>query len=228
MELQIRIGMNPKLYVRDPEQSELGRNIIRSGIEMISEIGFEAFTFKKLAQRIGTTEASIYRYFENKHRLLVYIITWFWGWMEYYILFRTNNIKDPKSKIEIIIRLLAFETDETLKFEHIDMKKLHRIVISESDKIFLTGHVNEDNEDRLFKPYKDLCSQIAGVFREYNPNYPFPRSLASTLVETAHFQYFFKKNLPSLTDFSYEKDEKIIFFLEHFVFASLNQKERKS
>ncbi|MBL7759004.1 MAG: helix-turn-helix transcriptional regulator, partial [Chitinophagaceae bacterium] len=59
--------MNTKLFLRDPEQSVLGRSIIQHSINMIHKVGFEDFTFKKLAQEIGTTEASIYRYFENKH-----------------------------------------------------------------------------------------------------------------------------------------------------------------
>lgn len=40
---------------------------------MIYKTGYEAFTFKKLAEDIGTTEAGIYRYFENKYKLLVYL-----------------------------------------------------------------------------------------------------------------------------------------------------------
>ena len=96
MEFQLQIKMNPVLFLRDPEATDLGRNIISEGIKLIHELGFEDFTFKKLAQRIGTTEASVYRYFENKHRLLTYIISWFWTWMEYQTIFHTNNIADPK------------------------------------------------------------------------------------------------------------------------------------
>ena len=68
MVLQLQIKMNEKLFVRNPEQTELGRKIIQFGIQLIQENGFESFTFKKLAEEIGSTEAGIYRYFENKHR----------------------------------------------------------------------------------------------------------------------------------------------------------------
>ena len=47
------------------------------------EIGFESFTFKKLAAKIESTEASVYRYFENKHKLLIYLVSWYWNWVEY-------------------------------------------------------------------------------------------------------------------------------------------------
>ena len=79
MELYLKITMNEKLFLRNPEETELGKNIIQRSIVLIHEIGFEAFTFKKLAAEIGTTEAGVYRYFENKHLLLIYIVDWYWS-----------------------------------------------------------------------------------------------------------------------------------------------------
>lgn len=223
MELQVQIRMNPALFVRDPESSELGRNIIRHGITMIHEIGFEDFTFKKLAAQIKTTEASIYRYFENKHRLLTYITTWFWTWMEYQLVFHTNNVADPAEKIRTIIRLLTFQAADQFMLEHIDKQVLHEIVIAEGDKSYLTKHVTEDNKAMLFKPYKDLCHRIAGVFLEYKPGFPFPHSLGSTMIETAHHQMYFKDHLPRLTDFGGRKEAKpVAEFLQHLVFSALD------
>ena len=83
MEVQLQIKMNEKLFLRNPEQTELGKKIIRHSIQLIYKNGFELFNFKKLAEDIGTTEAGIYRYFENKHRLLIYITAWYWGWLQY-------------------------------------------------------------------------------------------------------------------------------------------------
>lgn len=226
MELQLQIKMNPNLFLRDPEQTELGRNIIRHSIRMIDELGFEDFTFKKLALEIGTTEASIYRYFENKHRLLTYIISWFWTWLEYQVVFVTNNLKDPKEKISAVIRLLTFRQQQEISFIHIDKEQLFAISVSEGAKSFMTKHVTADNKASLFKPYKDLCARIAVIFKEYNSEYPYPRSLSSTLLEMAHFQSYFKKHLPSLTDFASDKNkDSIVYFLEHLVFASLDAKK---
>ena len=69
----IKIQVNEKLYVKDPETSDLGKKIIENSILLIDEIGIEHFTFKKLGERIGSNESSIYRYFENKHKLVVYL-----------------------------------------------------------------------------------------------------------------------------------------------------------
>ncbi len=223
MELQLQIKMNAKLYVRDPEQSELGRNIIRESVTMIHEIGFEDFTFKKLALQLGSTEASIYRYFENKHRLLTYLTTWFWTWMEYQLLFHTNNVKNPRENIDIIIGLLSFKIEDKFRLEHIDKNILHQIVIAEGNKAYLTKHITEDNQARLFKPYKDLCQRIADIFLAYKPGYPFPHSLGSTLIETAHHQLYFKDNLPSLTDFSGKNGSNLVLvYLQHLVFSALD------
>lgn len=228
MELQLNIKMNPILFVRDPETSELGRNIVKHGILMIHEIGFEEFTFKKLAISIGTTEASIYRYFENKHRLLVYITTWFWTWMEYQLIFHTNNIKDSKQKINTVINLLTFQEKDQFILEHVNKDILHKIVIAEGDKSYLTKHVTEDNRAMLFKPYKDLCHRIAQIFLEYKPGFQFPHSLATTLIETAHQQMYFKDNLPRLTDFGNSKDmAMVVKYLCHLVYSSLDSTVKK-
>ncbi|MFT5678923.1 MAG: AcrR family transcriptional regulator, partial [Patiriisocius sp.] len=90
--LKINITIDPALYTRNPENTELGKKIVSESIKMINELGFEAFTFKKLGVEIGSNESSIYRYFESKHVLLVYLISWYWLWIEYKLVFATNNV----------------------------------------------------------------------------------------------------------------------------------------
>ena len=222
MELKLSLRLNEKLFLRDPESSDLGRRILKYGIEMIHQLGFEAFTFKKLAEEIHTTEASIYRYFENKHRLLLYIITWYWSYLEYQVVFNINNLVDADTKIRRVLDLLTHELDDSLGTVDFDKKALYNIVISESNKTYLSKNVDENNSAHLFKPYKDLCARIAALFLLYNPNYPYTRSLASTVIEAAHFQYFFSQHLPRLTDVKSKDDNYTIqAFLEQMVFAAL-------
>ncbi len=217
--------MNEELFLRNPEQSDLGLKIISHSIRLIHKNGFEAFTFKKLATNIGTTEAGIYRYFENKHRLLIYIVAWYWSWLEYQIGFQTNNIKDPVTRLKKVITLLASNVEDDEHTNHVDECLLHQIVISEGSKAYLTKHVGEDNKHQFFKPYKDLCAVIGGIISECNSKYKYPKSLASTIIEIAHFQNFFMHNLPSLTDFGKtKKEEEIIAFLNHLVFSAIGKK----
>lgn len=226
MDINLQVKMNEKLYIRNPELSDLGKKIIKHSILLIHKNGFELFTFRKLAESIGTTEASIYRYFENKHRLLIYLTAWYWNWLEYQINFQTNNIKNSMDKLKKIIKILTSTVKDDYSTDHIDESILHQIIITEGSKVYLTKHVNKDNKDQLFKPYKDLCASIGNIILECNPNYKYPKSLASTIIEMAHFQNFFMKNLPSLTDFGTSKDTNdIVLFLEELVLSSIKTEQ---
>ena len=222
MKLALQFNMNPSLYLRDPEGTDLGKNIIQHSIQLIHDTGFEAFTFKKLAESIGTTEAGVYRYFENKHKLLVYIISWYWRWLDFQIGYQTKNLTNPVSKLKKVITILATTVEDDLMTGHVDESILHQILISEGSKAFLTKQVNQDNKQEYFKPYKDLCNTVGEIILECNPKYKYPHSLASTIIEMAHLQNFFMNHLPSLTDFSKSKDEKeIIKYLEDLVFNTI-------
>lgn len=225
MKLQVQIKMNEALFLRNPESSALGKNILEHSVQLIFTFGFEAFTFKKLAEEIGTTEAGIYRYFENKHRLLVYLTAWYWGWLEFQISFQTNNILDPAVKLKRIIKLLATAVEDDGQAGNINVSILHQIIIAEASKAYLTKQVGNDNKQQFFKPYKDLCALIGKVISECSPKYKYPKSLASTIIEMAHFQNFFMNNLPSLTDFGKTREESdVVAFLSDLVFASLRKK----
>jgi AcrR family transcriptional regulator len=222
MELDIRIKMNEKLFLRNPEESALGRKIVKQGLLLINKIGFEEFTFKKLAESIGSTEAGVYRYFENKHKLLVYIISWYWGWIQFQLSYQTNNIEDPSIKLKKVITLLSTNVEDDITTGHVDEFQLHQILIAEGSKAYLTNHVGKDNKQQFFQPYKDLCNTIGEIILECNPKYKYPHSLASTIIEMAHLQNFFMNHLPTLTDFSKSKDEKeIIKYLEELVFNTI-------
>jgi Bacterial regulatory proteins, tetR family len=224
MKLQLHIKMNEALFLRDPENTELGKKIIRHSIQLIHKSGFESFTFKKLAEDIGTTEAGIYRYFENKHRLLIYITAWYWSWLEYQISFQTNNLKDPIVRLKKVVKLLATTVEDDESTSYVNESLLHQIIISEGSKVYLTNHVGEDNKHHFFKPYKDLCAVVGNIIIECNAKYKYPKSLASTIIEMAHFQNFFMNNLPSLTDFGKDKNElKVISFLTDLVFSALRK-----
>jgi AcrR family transcriptional regulator len=225
MEWQLHPKMNEKLFLKDPQQSEVGKKILKHSISLIKEIGFEAFTFKKLAELTKSTEATTYRYFENKHRLLVYIVAWYWHWLDFQVLFYTNNVQDTEQKIKIVIDILTWQTKESEGAgADINFEDLHEIITTDASKVYLTKHVSEDNQAQMFKPYKDLCQRISGLFLDYNPGYSFPRSLASTLMEMAHFQDFFMLHLPSLTDFPGEKNlTKVKEFLESLVFSAIRK-----
>lgn len=223
MSIQIQVKINERLYLRNPEDSELGKKILNHSVQIMYDVGFESFTFKKLAEAIGTTEAGIYRYFENKHKILIYITAWYFRWLEFQIKFKTNNLEDPGLKLKKVIALLAAPVEDDVLTSYIDESLLHSVIVAEGSKAYLTKQVGENNKNLFFQPYKELCTIIGSIVTEYSPAYKYPRSLASTIIETAHFQNFFKYNLPSLTDFNNKnKDSEIIDFLSDLVFTSLD------
>ena len=222
MQIEFKIKPSSSLFLRDPDGTEMGKSIVRKSIKLISDIGYEQFTFKKLALEIPTTEATVYRYFENKHKLLIYLIDYYWAFIRYQVLFNINNLKSPEDKIRTIIDLLVWEDNSAMYSAEIDQKALYYIAITDGSKTFLSKEVDNLNKNQVFVPYKELCELIASVFREYNPDYKFANSLASTLVETSHFQYFFMHHLPRLCDFADSKDPKVLeVFLENLVFGAL-------
>ncbi|HHG85414.1 MAG TPA: TetR/AcrR family transcriptional regulator [Bacteroidetes bacterium] len=226
MSVSIQIVLSKKLFLRDPEQTELGRRIVDSSIKLIDELGFEKFTFKKLANAIGSTEASIYRYFENKHKMLIYLVSWYWSWLEYLIDYQTHNIESARRQLEITIRVLANSSTYDPNFSHIDEVALHRIVVAESSKAFLTKNVDGENEEGLFQGYKSLANKLADLIRELDSGYPNPRALSVVVIETSRNQMFFSKHLPSLTEIKLDGNDKspLVDFLRKLMFSVLDCK----
>lgn len=201
MAISLKMKLNEKLSLRDPQDTKLGRKIIQYSIIMIDEIGFEDFNFKKLAERISSTEASIYRYFENKHRLLLYLLSWYWEWLKYRVEASIVNIEDPVRKLKLAIHILVDATkydDPSIDF--VDESILHRIVVAESTKGYYTKQVDQENRNGFFLNYKALNQTLVEIILEINPKFPYPRALGSTMLEMAKNQVFFSQHLPSLTD----------------------------
>lgn len=200
MAVSIQIKLNEKLFLRDPQDTELGRKIIQESILLIDELGFENFTFKKLAERIQSTEASVYRYFENKHLLLVYLLCWYWEWMKYQIDYNTHNIDDPKEKLRITLTSIVDTSKRNASIEFVDEDVLHRIVVAEGAKAYHTKEVDKENNDGFFSTYKELTRKIADMITQINAKFPYPLALASSLLEITNDQIYFTQHLPSLTD----------------------------
>jgi AcrR family transcriptional regulator len=196
----IKIQVNPKTYVKDPETSDLGKKIIKNSILLIDEIGFEEFTFKKLGEKIGSNESSIYRYFENKHKLLVYLSSWYWAWIEYRLVFSTNNINDKFEKLKKAILIVTESIEDDSKTEHINEAFLNKIIIEEFTKTLYSKNVDEENKEGIFLIYKQINYRIEKMILDVNPDYPFAKSLVSSIIEGSLHQHFLKNHLKTITN----------------------------
>lgn len=197
---QIKIQVNSNLYLKDPHTSELGEKILEKSIKLIDELGFEHFTFKKLATEINSTEASIYRYFESKQKLMFYLINWYWNFIEYRLVFDTANIEDSKERLSRAIHILTslpnMESEIVDRFE----APLKKIVMNESIKVIMTKEVDAENKEGAFAVYKSIVKRVSDIIKDVNPKYPYPNMLVSAMIEGSNQQRFFELHLPGLTN----------------------------
>ena len=233
MSVEINFKLNEALFLRNPQDTDLGRRILKHSILLIDEIGFEAFTFKKLAKIIQSTEASIYRYFENKHLLLVYLLSWYFEWLSYSIDRNIQNLIDPARKLKIAISTIVNASIENPAVEYINESILHRIIISEGAKAYHTKLVDQDNQKGLFLDYKRLNGKVSALIKEVDADFKYPQALASNILEMVNNQVFFALHLPRLTDIKVESEtkqvddvlyQKVDDLLQYFVFKLLKSK----
>lgn len=226
MSISVQIKINENLFLKDPQESKLGKKAIKDGISLLDEIGLESFTFKKLAARMGSTEATIYRYFENKHLFLVYLLSWYWEWMRFRIDFNSMNVVDPDQKIKIVIKTIIDTVRMSTPAEYIDRDALHRIVVVEGPKAYHIKQVDEENKQGYFRTLKALNKKIADILLEINPSFPYPKALASIMLEMGNDHLYYAQHLPSLTDIHLKNGsmDELEELMEFYVFKLLNGK----
>ena len=210
--IQFYIQVNSELYLKNPDSSELGHRIISESVVMINELGFESYTFKKLGVKIESPESSIYRYFENKHTLLIYLVSWYWSWIEYLLVFKTANLSSPIEKLKQSIGIVTQPLIDNYQTSFVDVKILSTIIITESVKAYHTKNVDEENKKGYFKTYKKVVQRISDLVLEVNPKFEYPHMLISTVIEGAHQQGYFAEHLPGLTDVNNGKNAILKFY----------------
>ncbi|WP_018942515.1 TetR/AcrR family transcriptional regulator [Polaribacter irgensii] len=211
----MKITVSELVFIKDPETSDLGKRIIENSILLIDELGFDAFTFKKLGLKIGSNESSIYRYFESKHKLLLYLTSWYWAWLEYQLVVETFSLIDPKVKLNKAIAILTNTVKLDRNFSHINEVVLYKIIVNESFKSFLTKEVDSENNEGYFEIYKRLVARLSTIILDIKPTYPYSLSLASTILEGGLHQHFLTEHFPSITNC--EEDKTPTSFFLHLV-----------
>jgi len=199
---------DPTLHLRDPGISVVGERILSEGLVLMNELGLEVFTFKKLAERAEYTEATIYKYFPNKQRLLQYYFQLYWMWLDTHCQQEGRSLTDAWERLQGDIRSLCGLWAKDAMAAQLDPVALRALVIVEGSKSFLHRNVDEDNKLKLFQPYKDLCAHIAAELKACDRKCKHPRTIATTLIEMAHSLDFAMDHLPALTELSEGGDRK--------------------
>lgn len=220
MIIQFKIAQPASTYLKDPQETKLGLSIIQHSILLIHEIGFERFTFKKLSESIGCTEASVYRYFQSKQQLLLFLFSWYWGWMNHRVQHEIDPAKNTLERLEKAISLLIERSSNEQQIHFIHEAKLQQIIEQEGVKSILTKEVDNINETGAFENYKQLVGYLSEFIHQINPDYAYPNMLITTIIEGAHLQHFFADHLPRLTNRS-ENHQSIGSFYLHLLTSSL-------
>jgi AcrR family transcriptional regulator len=188
----------------------------------MDEIGFEAFTFKKLALHIDSTEASIYRYFESKNQLLLFLYGWYWSWMHYRVETATEHAVGTEEKLITALKILINRSVPSENYPFINEAKLRNIIEYEGIKSILTKRIDEFNNAGAFENYKKLVSMLVDWVLDIEPGYLHPNMLITTIIEGAHIQHFFAEHLPRLTNAVDLQAERISTDpVEHFFLSML-------
>lgn len=223
--LILNLAINSSLYVKDPQGTKLGKKIIGNSVLLIDELGIDQFTFRKLARKIDSTEASIYRYFENKHQVFVYLLNWYWEWMGVRLDLNTLNVRDPVDKLLIAMRIITDISNRNAEMAYINEDVLYKIVLTEGAKGYHHKWVDQDNSEGFFLSYKKISEKIASYILEIDGDYSYPRATASMLIETANNSLYFAQHLPRLTDLNKDLGDLSLQtqrLLEHLVIKLLD------
>lgn len=206
------------IALRNPQATQLGQRIIEGSIFLIDELGFEQFTFKKLAQSVGTTEASVYRYFASKQKLLLYLINWYWGRLECRLLLESQG-GSVKERLDKALDLMLILKATSMSFA--SEKRLQRIVIHEAPKVFLTKAVDADHQTGYHAIYTEIVRYVSDLVRAYQPACKYPEMLVSTLLEGSLQQRFFSEHLPEVTN-AFEQEDAVAVFYKQLFFSFLH------
>lgn len=185
----MELAIPQALYLKNPKESRTGNAIIEHAARMIASEGIEHLTFKKLAASCGCTEATVYRYFENKHKLLLYILNIFWIWQEYRMVLNTQNITDPYEKLQHALSVIA---NPQIPVDLGDFgKHILQTAIHEGVKIHLSRELADEINNGSLAAYHRLVQRLEDLISSYHSRYAFSAALAVTIIDNALQQLFF-------------------------------------
>ena len=76
-----------------------------------------------------------------------------------------------------------------------------------------------ENKEGFFLVYKRVVNRLIEVIEEVNPNYPFSKSLASTVIQGSLHQHFLKDHFKTITNCS--EQLSATHFYSHLVLKQL-------
>lgn len=90
---------------RSPEEvQKIREEILDKTLELINEVGFDNFTMRKLAGKLGLTATTIYQYYKNKEELYFAALTQGFDTLCDVVQEALGKQNDPKERLREVIR----------------------------------------------------------------------------------------------------------------------------
>ncbi len=184
---QLRLEVPAELFIKDPFSSELGAKIVEAAIQLINKIGYEDFTFKKLALSCKTTEATIYRYFHSKQQLLAYLCALYWSYTTLIIELEGEKLNsNSKKQLGSLLQILSNNVELKSLSNTLLIEELFRLVIKQWPKVnHLDGEQNTYLNDAV-NAYKKVTQLFANVLHTIQPKLRYSLVYADTIVMAIH------------------------------------------
>ena len=88
--------------------------------------------------------------------------------MDYKIVLKTSNLNNAKDKIKKAVELLVDDVKQDSDFSFINEILLHRIIITESSKVYHNKDVDDENEKGFYKTYKQVVQRVSDFILDFN------------------------------------------------------------
>jgi hypothetical protein len=131
--------------------------------------------------------------------LILYLSNWYWSWLFYRLQTGLKNIEAGKKKLAKAIEILCRQSEDDNLIEHINLVKLAHLIHLESGKIFRVRDVDQENQQGYYLPYKLLHETVKDIILEVEETFPYAESLAASIIQGIHHQYFNFEHFPTLT-----------------------------
>lgn len=144
---------------RSQQKEELRRAILTAAAELFVDGGYEHFSLRRVAERIGYTATTIYLYFANKDDLLFQVV--FDGWRRFTadFLAAAGSTDDPLEKLRAMLRVyIAFGLEHPAIYGSMFVQKTDFLL-----------HENLYSEGKPVDLFQVLCDTVeaaieAGIF----------------------------------------------------------------
>jgi len=173
-------------YLRNPHTTALGKKMIAQAIEMIDDVGYSQFTFKKLALSINSVEASIYRYFENKEHMLFYLVATYWTATNFRVKFYTQMLKSHEERLFTTIDVLTGIQEASVPGLVFDRYEALQRIARKNYFYALTILKNKENgevlEKELFRLSKEIQDHLEASIKKLAPSFTHSALMADTIM----------------------------------------------